>query len=364
MTIPLNKMLQAKKKFSQNFLVDQNLRDKVLVIMSKIVGLRPELELVEIGPGAGDLTKLVVNWKGFYKKYTALEIDPDAIEFLKSLELNNENYPNFELVYCDAWKSLLKSYLNGHLNQTVILSTAKDLVLIEGKTSTVIQSEVGTSHPFPKGSKSKTLGDSDEDVIKEISLRLAHPSSGRESQLEAYPQKTKFANYIYPSRFNLISSLPYAIGSRIMVDLGVINPTTNFAVILQKEVATKCIPTPKNFNFFGAWLNLLWTTKVELILPPHAFSPQPKVHSAVLTGIYHENKILGELLQTQESRQNTKNTLKTLFSQPSKTLYNNLRKLDWSKDRIEEFYRINDLDKNLRLGWENYEELLEKVMRD
>jgi 16S rRNA A1518/A1519 N6-dimethyltransferase RsmA/KsgA/DIM1 with predicted DNA glycosylase/AP lyase activity len=362
-------MLQAKKKFSQNFLVDQNLRDKVLIIMSKIVALNPKLELIEIGPGAGDLTKQVVEWRDLYTRYTALEIDPDAVEFLEDLGLKSENYPNFELVYCDAWKSLLGTKathlskgvkvedFGGISNQTVILSgnasgtwvsqvkpsprRAKDPMLIDGKTSTVIQS-----------------------VAKDPLLRITENNKIQNTNSQKPFPKPHLQSYTYPTQFNLISSLPYAIGSRIMVDLGVINPSTNFAVILQKEVATKCVPNPKNFNMFGAWLNLFWHTKVELILPPHAFNPQPKVHSAVLTGIYYQNQILKEHLQTQESRDKVKNILKTLFGQPSKTLYNNLKKLNWTKPQIEELYNKNNLDKNLRLDWGNYEEVLRLIVAD
>ncbi len=276
-------MLQAKKKFSQNFLVDKNIRDKALVIMSKIVSIRSDLPLIEIGPGAGDLTREVVTWQNCYSSYIALEIDIEAMEYLESLGLKTNNHPNFNLIHTDAWQSLNNN-----------------------------------------------------------------------------PQS--LTPFEFPQNFNLISSLPYNIGSRIMVDLAIVQPRTNFAVILQKEVATKARIEAKNFNFWGAWINIFWRTKLELILPPSAFSPKPKVHSALLTGIYYENEVLAEFLTNEAKRAKLKEVLKLLFGQPSKTLYNNLKLLKWDKTKIDTFFTHNKIDVRTRLTWDNYQDILVKVM--
>lgn len=70
-------MVRPKKHLGQHFLRDDN-------IARKIVGyLSPEtLNVLEIGPGTGILTKYLIH-SGAYN-YLAIEIDKEAIEYLKS----------------------------------------------------------------------------------------------------------------------------------------------------------------------------------------------------------------------------------------------------------------------------------------
>ncbi|NPA73826.1 MAG: 16S rRNA (adenine(1518)-N(6)/adenine(1519)-N(6))-dimethyltransferase RsmA [Epsilonproteobacteria bacterium] len=68
-------MIKAKKKFGQNFLKDDIFTEKIIQSMPK-----DDLEVVEIGPGLGDLTKKLLR----YKKVTAFEIDDDLCQILRS----------------------------------------------------------------------------------------------------------------------------------------------------------------------------------------------------------------------------------------------------------------------------------------
>jgi len=45
-------MIKAKKKFGQNFLKDETVKEKIIQAMPK-----DNLKVIEIGPGLGDLTK-------------------------------------------------------------------------------------------------------------------------------------------------------------------------------------------------------------------------------------------------------------------------------------------------------------------
>jgi 16S rRNA (adenine1518-N6/adenine1519-N6)-dimethyltransferase len=166
--------------------------------------------------------------------------------------------------------------------------------------------------------------------------------------------------YDLPIDFSLISSLPYHIGSRILVDLAVRCPKVNFAVIHQKEVITKVLPK-YDISFFGAWLNLFWNCKYALELPPHCFFPQPKVYSGVMTGISKNSQDL-DWLDTRQKRELAKNVLKKLFAFPNKTLSNNLKGLDYTTDQIQEFLQKHcNGNKNTRLGWDNYLPVLKAV---
>ena len=161
------------------------------------------------------------------------------------------------------------------------------------------------------------------------------------------------------NNFILLASLPYNVGSRILVDMGVNYNTIPFCVILQKEVINKVVRRD-TFTFFGAWLNLFWDLKNMLDLSPSVFSPKPKVYSGLMQGIPKVDLPL--IYKDLENRKLAKDILKKLFANPSKTLANNLKNLDWSGDQVAEFMTNNNLDSKTRLGWDNYEHILSQVL--
>jgi 16S rRNA (adenine1518-N6/adenine1519-N6)-dimethyltransferase len=170
-----------------------------------------------------------------------------------------------------------------------------------------------------------------------------------------------------PMDFTLISSLPYHIGSRILVDLAINCPHINFGVIHQKEVVVKTQSNPaidQKLTFLGAWLNLFWECKHCFDLAPHCFSPKPKVHSAFLQGRSLKSQNLN-WLNTKAKRIIAKNILKLLFSNPKKTLINNLKNLSWSQEKILTFVATNcNGEVNTRLIWSNYKQILEAVVKE
>jgi 16S rRNA (adenine1518-N6/adenine1519-N6)-dimethyltransferase len=266
--------IQAKKHFSQNFLVDIKAQERVARGMKEVCSLK-DFPVVEIGPGQGDVTKRAVTWN---RKLIAIEIDPEAVDYLTEVikELN------FELIHGDVMK-LFEDLAGNNL----------------------------------------------------------------------------------PQDFTLISSLPYHIGSRILVDLAINCPHINFGVIHQKEVVVKTQANPnldQKLTFFGAWLNLFWDCKYCFDLPPHCFNPKPNVHSAFLQGISLNSQNL-DWLNTIQKRNEAKNILKLIFSNPKKTLVNNLKNLNWSQEKILEFVKVNCKDDlNTRLNWSNYKVILEAIV--
>lgn len=75
----MNKNFNFKKKFGQNFLID---KDKTQRIVDLINANEDDL-IIEIGPGAGALTKRLVKK---YAKLICYEIDEDTKEYLLPLE--------------------------------------------------------------------------------------------------------------------------------------------------------------------------------------------------------------------------------------------------------------------------------------
>ena len=69
--------MKAKKKFGQNFLVDQNFISKII----KEINPKEESNILEIGPGKGAITNPLLNK---INHISVVEIDPDMIKILKS----------------------------------------------------------------------------------------------------------------------------------------------------------------------------------------------------------------------------------------------------------------------------------------
>jgi 16S rRNA (adenine1518-N6/adenine1519-N6)-dimethyltransferase len=68
--------LKAKKKFGQNFLIDESVLDRIV----EIANISNETVVIEIGPGLGALTQRLVK---VAKHVISYEIDPDMISILK-----------------------------------------------------------------------------------------------------------------------------------------------------------------------------------------------------------------------------------------------------------------------------------------
>ena len=73
-----------KKKYGQNFLIDQNIIKKICGLVSS-----KHLNVIEIGPGDGRLTEQILLFEPQYLKI--IEIDPDLIPILKSRFSKNQN---------------------------------------------------------------------------------------------------------------------------------------------------------------------------------------------------------------------------------------------------------------------------------
>ena len=85
-----------RKKWGQNFLVDQNIVNKII----SSIDPKANQHILEIGPGSGAITKVVANK---VKKVTAIEIDSNLCEIL-----DKENIPNINIIN----KDILKVNLN------------------------------------------------------------------------------------------------------------------------------------------------------------------------------------------------------------------------------------------------------------
>ncbi|MCW8126883.1 16S rRNA (adenine(1518)-N(6)/adenine(1519)-N(6))-dimethyltransferase RsmA [Microbulbifer halophilus] len=85
---------RARKRFGQNFLVDENIIEKIV----RAVAPKESDNLVEIGPGQGAITRLLLQ---HCPSLTALELDRDLIPML---QFKFRDYPEFRILERDALK--------------------------------------------------------------------------------------------------------------------------------------------------------------------------------------------------------------------------------------------------------------------
>lgn len=94
---------RARKRFGQNFLVDESI---IFQIIHSIMPV-PGEDLVEIGPGLGAMTRPLLNAA---KEMTVIELDRDLIEYLRTLDglkVINEDVLKVDLTkLCDDGKKL------------------------------------------------------------------------------------------------------------------------------------------------------------------------------------------------------------------------------------------------------------------
>jgi len=94
--------LMAKKSLGQNFLLNQNIPDKIIRVSLEKQGIIDfsDANVFEIGPGPGGLTRAIINNKP--KKLTVIEMDERCIKIMT--ELKEETKINMDIVNSDALK--------------------------------------------------------------------------------------------------------------------------------------------------------------------------------------------------------------------------------------------------------------------
>ena len=104
----MNFFRTAKKSLGQNFLIDQNIINKII----KIGKIAENKTVLEIGPGYGNLTRKIVNMKP--KKILAIEKDKKLALFLKK---TFKNYKNIKIINNDIFNVIE----NKNLDQNIIV---------------------------------------------------------------------------------------------------------------------------------------------------------------------------------------------------------------------------------------------------
>jgi len=307
----------AKKKFGQNFLVNQQAKERMEIVIQNFLQKTSAKSILEVGPGLGDLTAI----SSKYLKVTAVEIDPEIVEKTKE-------------IFQKEFKANL--YLGDFYQWQKEIIRQKDERDLKSSSSDTLKLTLLTNKP------GVDYGMNNFEFLTSESLA-----------------EQSFIDYYLKEDWAMVSNLPYNLGSRILVDLAVARPDVSFLVLLQEEVVNKMCNLDTSFTFFGAWLNLFWDFKKVMIFPKHYFMPQPKIVSALVSAYPKEKQLF---LSSIQDRIYALFLLKNLFGLPSKTILNNLRNIGWELHRIDKLLESLGLEKTARLNKENYVPILHQIL--
>lgn len=142
------------------------------------------------------------------------------------------------------------------------------------------------------------------------------------------PRSAAATNAPAPKRYRIVGNLPYNLSTPILFKFlewqersGIF---TDVTVMLQREVADRLAAKPgtKAWGALSLYLRLDTAVDVQLRLPPGAFNPPPKVHSAIahLTFQSRTVRIVDQAIFD--------GLVRTMFSLRRKTLNNVLKAFD------------------------------------
>lgn len=128
--------------------------------------------------------------------------------------------------------------------------------------------------------------------------------------------------YFEGKPFKVIANLPYYITTPIVMKLLETDVNIKSIVIMiQKEVAERLIASPgtKDFGAISLSVNYYADAEIVRIVPPEAFVPAPKVHSAVL-----KLTVLGNPRVSVSDEKYLFRLIKAAFSKRRKTFLNSI----------------------------------------
>lgn len=146
--------IKPKKSLSQNFLIDQNISNKII----KSAKIQPTDTVLEIGPGLGALTQKLLLEK---VKIIAIEKDPFFASYIKSLDKNitvfEEDFLKFDLKKISLYKKMkVISNIPYHISSSIIIKLLENYNLFSD-IIIMVQEEVAKRIISPIGKNRNSL---------------------------------------------------------------------------------------------------------------------------------------------------------------------------------------------------------------
>ncbi len=143
------------------------------------------------------------------------------------------------------------------------------------------------------------------------------------------------------NKIKIISNLPYNVASPLMWDIVSLTPNLERAVfMIQNEVADRCVAKVNTsaYGILTVWLQAFCEVKKEFVVNPGAFSPPPKVDSAVISLVPRAKENL------PKNSKLLANLVKVCFGQRRKQIQSILKKSQFAHNHqkiLELFAKYN-----------------------
>lgn len=148
-----------------------------------------------------------------------------------------------------------------------------------------------------------------------------------------------------PSGYKVVANIPYYLTSnliRVLSETG--NPSSQAALLVQKEVAERVCAIPGAMSILSATAQYYWQCSLGRVVEAKLFTPPPKVDSQILILRRRSEPLFADVDTRQFFR-----LIKAGFSQKRKTLVNALSGgLVISKDEARALLAIADIPENTR----------------
>lgn len=146
----------------------------------------------------------------------------------------------------------------------------------------------------------------------------------------------------FSGEYKLVANLPYYITTPLIFKfLEEATRCTSLTIMVQEEVATRLVSAPgtKDYGVLTVMINFFGRAAVTRKVGRQMFYPVPNVDSAVVHIDIVKNRV------KSVGRLNFSRLVKSCFSMRRKTLYNNLVKAGYNKERLNEKFSADFLSR-------------------